>query len=299
MAVMNNLVCRLTAVAIVGPSLLGVGQAQLIDVEPGYVKAPFVRVYTYPDGSSYVRAPFVSVFSPGYGPGYFADAQPRPVGPDLAQMDWPALRQTVRKLSTELDSQLTTLATGDTWKTYLKTAEIPLLLSEDRDKAGPPAPDVRETLEEIHRRLEATRGKPEYAMIASLAGFKSFDAALAEFLTPPDVRLRRQLAADGEELHRSLDRLGAEAGWYKYLALPPGIARSPSDDAAQSPPPSPADLTIALQRFDLVAQNDGYGAIAKLPGFEAARKHLAEYAALLNSPAKGRTVEELPAPSKD
>src|SRR5438552_1812968 len=63
---MNRLFLRPTAVAILLHFLIATGEAQLVQVGPGFVKAPFVRVYWCPDGSSYVRAPFVEVFSPSY-----------------------------------------------------------------------------------------------------------------------------------------------------------------------------------------------------------------------------------------
>jgi hypothetical protein len=45
--------------------LPAIAQAQMVEVERGYVRAPFVRVYRTPDGGTRVRAPFVDVFSDG------------------------------------------------------------------------------------------------------------------------------------------------------------------------------------------------------------------------------------------
>src|SRR5256885_21872 len=79
---------------------------QLVQVGPGYVKAPFVRVYSNPDGSSYVRAPFVSIYSGGhyYPHGYYSDG-----GRDADQfgsMDWRLLNQAIREWRSKLDANL-------------------------------------------------------------------------------------------------------------------------------------------------------------------------------------------------
>src|SRR5580704_14853487 len=92
--------------------------AQLVQVAPGYVKAPFVRVYSNPDGSSYVRAPFVSVFSPGYRTGYGVPSGP--TSSELAKMDWRSLAQVIRASAAQLDLDLNQIPSGATWRSRLK-----------------------------------------------------------------------------------------------------------------------------------------------------------------------------------
>jgi hypothetical protein len=101
-------------VASVWVSATSLTQAQIVQVSPGYVRAPFVRVYTGPGGTQ-VRAPFVDVQAPGYRGRRFVEQPAVPSAGDLAQLDWANLRLAIRELSIYLDSQLSTLTTGDTW----------------------------------------------------------------------------------------------------------------------------------------------------------------------------------------
>jgi hypothetical protein len=257
--------------------------AQLVQVAPGYVKAPFVRVYTGP-GGTYVRAPFVNVQRPGFGRGL-------PAPDELAQMDWRTLRQALRDVSEGLDDQLSGFSTGNSWKVFLKTAEIRALAG---DTDSPPSPDDLRQLQPILAAYEKTNANAAFRNIASLETFQGTYRALVEFAAPPEVRTRQQLLAAAVELRRELERSGADPGWIRHLALPEGLAGDP----ATSTPPSADALAKTLERYDRVNTNEQYQAIARLPAFQGTHKRLAAYVELAKGPAPGppAPAEELPLP---
>ena len=125
---------------VVGHASIPAAHAQLVQVGPGFVKAPFVRVYWGPDGSSYVRAPFVGVYSPGY----WVDRGPMPV--DCQRMNWAALVGTINESARRLDSELTQMAGGDVWRTRLNLKDLATLAP----------PDIRQPPPEVRERLLAT-----------------------------------------------------------------------------------------------------------------------------------------------
>src|SRR5580698_926263 len=110
---------------LVSQASMPAAQAQLVQVGPGFVRAPFVRVYWGPDGSSSVRAPFVSSYSPGYG--FQLGVMP----PNCQRMDWAALARTINESARQLDADLTQIAAGDTWRTRLNTKELAMLAPAD------------------------------------------------------------------------------------------------------------------------------------------------------------------------
>jgi len=289
---MHRLFVRLMAVAAFVHLIGTAGKAQLVQVGPGYVKAPFVRVYSHPDGSSYVRAPFVKVFTPGHG----IPINDLPEPEDFAEMDWRELRESIRRLAGILDAELDQFRTGDLWKVELKTAEIRALMHGD----GPPTADQSAKLQEILHTHEATMDNPRVQVISKLNSFQALAAALREYLAPPAERLRRQLSAASHDLHLSLDRLRTGTGWQKYLALPEGIAQAQGNDARGGNPTASdvAELDDVLHRFDAVSQNDEYRAIARLPEFRLTHEHLAAYLEHVMNPSRRPqpSVEELPVP---
>jgi hypothetical protein len=271
-------------------SLSPISHAQLVQVAPGYVKAPFVRVYTYPDGGSYVRAPFVSVFTRGYrGHG----GHPVPTPADCCQMSWRSLSQAVRESSAQLEKDLDHVASGTNWKTPLKTAEIAALVPKDVD--APPPEEVRQQLQEIAKIHSAQNNSPEFRNVANLRSFRVLQVVLAEYASPPEERLRRQLFVAAGDLNRALGRFDTGDTWKQYFTLAPGMALSADKTEVKEPAPSETELAQLLERFDTVQTNEEYSKIARLPAFSTTRERLAAY--LAQSPtASSESPEELPAP---
>lgn len=274
---------------ILWPALSLVSQAQLVQVAPGYVKAPFVRVYTYPDGGSYVRAPFVSVFSPGY----HGHGHPVPTPADCCQMSWKSLGQTVRESAAQLDKDLDHVTSGKEWKAQLKTAEIAALVPENVD--APPPEEARQQLQQISKSYANTSNSPEFRNVSNLRSFQVLQVVLAEYSSPPGERLRKQLFVAAGDLKRSLGRFDTGEGWRQYFTLSPGMALSEDKAEANDAAPNDAELAQVLDRFDSVQQNEDYYKISRLPAFNTTRERLAAFLTHSQSPAS-QSPEELPAP---
>ena len=284
------------ATAVIVHLLCTTSQAQLVQVGPGYVKAPFVRVYSHPDGSSYVRAPFVGVFSPGYRHVDWIPANDLPQPEDFAEMDWRELRTSIRHLAANLDAELDRFGTGDLWKVELKTAEIRALVHS----SGPPTAAEAAKLEAILARYEATKHNSTARAVSKLNSFRALYVALDEYLIPPEERLRRQLSSAVNELHLVLEEMPTGPGWQRYLALPKFAAQQHSSEATRPPTePDVAELGNILARYDSVSHDERYYAIAQLPEFKEVHHCLAAYVKYLRNPppVTGRPAEELPAPA--
>ena len=290
---MQRRIFYLTATVLLLHSSALTGQAQLVEVSPGYIRAPFVRIYRDPDGGSHVHAPFVSVFSPGYGPRAIARGVPTVV--EFGQMSWPSLNQAVREWTARLDADLSRFPSGEFWKSSLKTAEIATLVPAEHD--GPPAEDVRQRLRAIFEIHETVGTSPELNGVVGLASFRALHAALGEYSTPPEQRVRRQLFSAAGELYRSLQHYNTGAGWQEYLMLSPGRALAAVRLAGAADGPSLAELTAALGRFDSVRRNPEYGEISRLPAFKSTHDILAVYVQQLQMPPPNPeepSPEELP-----
>jgi lipid-binding SYLF domain-containing protein len=82
---------------------------------------------------------------------------------------------------------------------------------------------------------------------------------------------RRQLLQAIEQLYRVVDE-----PWKKYLALPAEVYAG-NDDV------TPQAIRVSLARFDTVAQNPKYQALANRPEFQTAHQLLRQYAAIISA----------------
>lgn len=277
------------------------GMGQLVVVRPGFVKAPFVRVYSYPDGSSYVRAPFVGVHSPGYAPyPQYVQGWPIPAREDYAAMDWLSLRSTIRASAAGLDAQLNRFPTGDVWRMHLQTRAILDTIAADVN--GPPAVAELDSILQILPNYDAALTNSDLRSITNLPNFRVLHAALQEFMKPAQQRLYDQLSLSLQNLHQSLGRFTTGATWQDYLAAPEPFGATgdaPTKEPGESAPGDLQPWQDLADRFDSVLANQEYHMIAGLPEFIAARQRLAEYLELLNQPPIPRPaapIEELPPP---
>jgi hypothetical protein len=274
--------------------------AQLVQVAPGYVKAPFVRVWNGPDGSSRVRAPFVDLYTPGYrrsyvGDGYVGGSYAK--GNQYGRMDWTWLAEAVRSNLRRLDSDLSRFPSGDFWKTSLKTAEIASLVQSTGN--GPPNEVTRRRLAEIAAAYDSVGNAAEVNRIVNLASFQSLRASLLEYATPAELRLRKQLSLSAADLNRALARFKTGPGWQQYLTLVPGGVLSTTELALSKPAPPLANLEDASNRFDSVAANEEFRVISEVREFGQTRQLLADYVAARRSQSPAVAPEELPRPSPD
>jgi hypothetical protein len=289
---MRRRIVYLAAAVLVWQWLGVVSEAQLVQVGPGYVKAPFVRVYHYPDGSSFVRAPFVAIHSPGYAVAYPEHSVPTPG--DLCEMSWRSLGEAIHESTIQLDSDLDQFARGENWRSRLKTSEIAALVPKGADR--PPAAGVRRQLLAALEVLRAAHKSSELSPVVSLQSFQILEAALGEYVSPPDVRLERQLFGASDELWHSLGDYPTGGLWRDYLALSPGMALADRKLGEAQSTPSAVELSDVLKHYDSVDQNNDFRIIARLPAFKTTHELLA---AFVSQRATGSSQpEELPPPQR-
>lgn len=268
--------------------------AQLIVVRPDYVKAPFVRVYSYPNGGSYVRAPFVAVHSPGRRPmAYYPQRELTPTPENMGELDWESLRRTLRQSAVDLDAQLSRFPTGEVWRSHFSTGRIPDLLVPAQE--SPPAVEEQAALAVILQTFDESSEASELRAVTSLYTFHILHAALREYVTPVELRLQRQLVTSNHNLYRALSELSTGARWQEYLALPSGVVER-SDTPIEA---DMVELEKSLGRYDSVNRKEEYRWLTRLISFQTTYRRLQAYVDLFAEQPLRQTVpsvEELPTP---
>ncbi len=301
---MKRLLVRFAILSFLLHSLSAVCLAQLVVVRPGYVKAPFVRVYSYPDGSSYVRAPFVATHSPGHRPRvFYPQGELVPTSENMGELDWKSLRRVLRQSASDLDAQLSRFPTGEVWRSHFSTGRILNLVVPDEE--APPTVEEQAALVEILQTFDESLESSDLRAITSLYTFRILHAALREYVMPVELRLRRQLETSTGELYRALGKLSTGSGWQKYLALPSGVVEHGDTKPNTSTVPSEAGVTElekSLGRYDSVIRKYEYRMIARLPQFRATHHRLQSYVDIFGEQTPRRNfqaVEELPTPKPE
>lgn len=289
--------------------LPAIGQAQIVEVEPGYVRAPFVRVYRTPDGGTQVRAPFVDVHSDGtrYRRPPRSPYDLPPVPPinapapvtvdtpgiptqiDVATADWQSLRLIIRTGEAELANRLNRYRAADRWKATLQIGSLSQILTDDDNQ--PPTGETRDRLQAILDTYDRASINPAFRPVTRLSEFHTVHTALTELLLSPLERKRGQLATAARDLDQTLAQMPNGSHWSDYLRLPDSIF-APDDSATIR---NLDELSRVLNRFESVSADRRYGLIAALPAFQATHRHLVDYIAI-SSPPSLSLPEELPAP---
>jgi hypothetical protein len=283
------MVCVLLLAALAGPAA-----GQLVVVQPGYVKAPFVRVFTNPDGSSYVRAPFVEVYSP---PHFHHHAAPTP--DELAEYDWWMLRRVAREAASRLDNSLSQFPTGDVWRRHFQTRELAQLDTPHSESV--PTPEDQARFSAWLAIYNAGAESDDLRAVTQLTDYRVLHTALRELALPPATRQRGQLATSARLLDRALEDFRTGDTWRKYLALPEGVFAAERSAEGAADPQQVVDAAALLklrERFDTVNENEAYRGIARLPEFQTTRQRLARYLELSSVAPEAVTpdAEVLPAP---
>ena len=174
----------------------GIAEAQLVQVGPGYVKAPFVRVYRTPNGTV-VRAPFTNIERGG--PAYRSQYPQAPyVNPyedprlasrdgDIAAADITLLerqRRLVAASARRLDRDLLRFRTGSHWQAFLRLP--PGFLNGNRiaisgrgEMVQPDPIAVQGAL----NNFDAVADSDEYQTISQLGSFRSTHRLLREYVS--------------------------------------------------------------------------------------------------------------------
>ncbi len=284
------------------------GQAQIVEVESGRVRAPFVRVYRTPDGGTRVRAPFVDVMTDGTrGPRAANGPHDVPLGQldeghapvpsaatdappemDVTEANWQSLRTIVRAREGELESQLDHYRDAERWKARLHVGSLRQILTAESNR--PPAGDTRDRLQVVLNAYDHASTNAAFRPLTRLGEFHAVHSALRELLRSPLERQRGRLATAALDLDETLAGVQNGSSWAKYLRLPESVF-SAHDVVADG---QANELSDVLERFASVTADRRYSVIAGLPAFQATHRHLADYIALLNQGAS--PLAEVPPP---
>jgi hypothetical protein len=172
---MKSLFVYLSMAAFVLLTSDTIAQAQMVQVAPGYVRAPFVRVYSGPYGSR-VRAPFVDVYTPFVPRGRFIREVPDDYSmpPELRQ------RRNLFFAARELDRSLGRYQTAASWRQYFALAPGMTLSADGLGEDAPPP--LPAELIRILGRFDSASQNPEYGMITSLVAFQQARNQLAAYV---------------------------------------------------------------------------------------------------------------------
>jgi hypothetical protein len=291
--------------------------AQAVQVAPGYVRAPFVRVYRTPDGGTHVRAPFTDIYTNDRDDDDDWDDddrwrmrrrapydQPtratRPLAPQqLSVLDWNALRGALAQAVANFERDLSRMPTGEHWRLRFRTEELASYAQIPND--GPPSDDVLNALYDTLDIFADAQADPQLNAITRMRSFGDVQAVIAEYVSPPDSRLRLQLQGSSLALQAALGRFNTGDGWKRHLTLPDVIYVRGDAATAGDIYPSDEDLEqlhTALDHFDAVRQDARYAMISDLPAFVSTHALVGQYLAMYEAPADAPPAEfeALPVP---
>jgi len=178
---------RLAMPLVIALFLSASAVGQLVQVGPGFVRAPFVRIQKGHDGSTHVQAPFVNVHTyagPQMGPGSHVPRTSRgrfeyqqPFGTSRAQF-----RPDPAAACDSLAYQLSRYPTGAYWTSQMQLAWIrhtaPTLVP------GRLTPEAAEQVAQITSEFDRIAQVPELAIISRLGSFRVVHDWLRELANP-------------------------------------------------------------------------------------------------------------------
>jgi hypothetical protein len=215
-------------------------------------------------------------------------------GDQLLQMDYGELRSAARATVAEFDQWLTSIPAGEVWRKHFELAALHEALASEA--ATTAEHDVIVRVLGIFDRAVASSDLDDLTRTTSA---RQLHALLRELATPSDQRLMRQLSLNARSLNRALSGFNTGVTWQRYLALPDGIIAAADRPPGKSERRTEFDadeLARMVDRFDEVSRNPDYGAIARLPEFQATHQRLIELADPPTPEPPAAMAEQLPPP---
>ena len=185
---MKRKLCAAAIAALISQSAFGVCDAQVVQVGPGYVKAPFVRVYRGPNGTV-VDAPFTHVErgAPAYGPRYAPSRYPNGVNGEYRVDQYgveqyipaPGIDLTIAErhrrrlaiVARRLDHDLTRFSTGAQWQDFFRLPPEVRVIQRGADRPAV-QPDVV-LLQIVLSNFEAVAQDEHYRKISRMGSFRA------------------------------------------------------------------------------------------------------------------------------
>jgi hypothetical protein len=256
---------------------------------------------TYYSGTGYysVETPTSTALYPQTAAGSSAQnpqtmsTPPIPTAAQAARLTDEQLRMMIAVSLENYLKDLDTFTSGESWKRHFKLAELKARISALQ--GGSPDAATRALVADISQKFEASAKDPTYETITKPWSFQTLLVGLKEYSLTAVQRQNHTLYAKAETLKRSLDNVSTGGDWKTYLQI------NELEKLLTQPPIYNAEMNKNLEkilvRFDNVAQNSQYKAIADLQGFDVTRTGLQQYTlALRSEPANGGALIPSPPP---
>jgi hypothetical protein len=218
---------------------------------------------------------------------------PIPTAAQAARLTDEQLRMMIAVALENYTKDLDAFTSGESWKKHFKLAELKARISALQ--TGSPDAATRALIADISQKFEAAAKDPTYETITKPWSFQTLLVGLKEYSLTAVQRQNHTLYAKAETLKRSLDNVSTGGDWKTYLEineLERLLGQSSINNAELN-----KNLEKILVRFDNVAQNSQYKAIADLQGFDVTRMGLQQYIlALRAEPANGGALIPSPPP---
>ncbi len=180
------------------------------------------------------------------------------------------LRGALQRLVDELDG----MRVGEGWNEFLKLELLGSALWTG--KGAQPDAKTRTTLAVVAAQFDTVANNPKFRAISGQWGFQAVNAAIGEYAMGPVQRSQRKVRNSSKQFDRSLQRLKPAPGWRKYLKANEVMRLAQSEEEMTS-----ADEEILreiIRRYKEVSENEKYAKVARLHGFDQARRDLEELA---------------------
>lgn len=161
----------------------------------------------------------------------------------------------------DLDRKLEKVSPDSGWSKRLSLEElrfVPVFSEQPADD------NQRKTLEKILKTYQTVATDDQSAAINSLPEFKQTLDSIQEYLSPIDVRRRKQAPTSFVQLKSSLEWYKNGAAWVDYL-VPPELTATNGETSL-----SKEQAEKRLKRFNKVAGDSAYKKVTSLKGFKPA-----------------------------
>lgn len=168
-----------------------------------------------------------------------------------------------------LDAKIATVKPDGDWQKRLSFDELRVDVPVQSEQ---PANDSeRKSLEAILETYQAIAKNDQQSAVNELPEFKETLAALQEYMSPPDARLRQNLDLCLKQLGGQLRTYKNGESWVKYLAPPQEVVSAKQEGDSES-------TTKLLKRFDKLSSDPTYAKVTALVAFRPAYEALKQVA---------------------
>jgi hypothetical protein len=195
-----------------------------------------------------------------------------------------------------LDRQLAKVAPDSEWPKRLSLDELRVTISVTSQQ--PASDDERKSMEKILAIYQAVANNEQDAVVNQMPEFKKTLDWLQEYLSPIDLRRRRDLRRESDQLGDQLRKYKNGEPWATYLAPPKELLDDQTAEATSDQGTS--DLgTKLLARFGKLISDPTYTKVTSLPAFGPTHESLKLVVHRADTSHPSDTPNEQPIPAQD